>query len=122
MNDKLLTKKQVCEYLGNKISLYQLNAEIKAGRLGFLQVGGRKYFTPEALEQWRNNTMFHSDCSKEAKSITPTSRLYPRMESAYSLEKLLEERRKEKQRNIVLNAFNKSKQKRIKMQPANCLA
>ena len=120
MNNKVLTKKQACEYLN--ISEYQMNAEIKAGRMSFLRLGKRVCFTPEGLEQWRNNRTYHTDYTNEAKSITPTSRSYPRTESEYSLEKLLEERRKEKQQNIVLNALRKSKPKRIRMQAANCLA
>lgn len=121
MNDKLLTKKQACEYLDN-ISMYQLNAAIKSGTLSFLMVGKRIYLTPEAIEQWRNNTTYHSDYTDAAKSITPTSRSYPKMESEYSFAKLRAEVAKEKQQNIVLNVLRRSKPKHIKMQPANCLS
>ena len=115
---KLLTKKDALEYLENKVSMYQLNAEIKAGRLAFLIVGNRKYLTPEAIEQWRSNTTNHIDFTSEEAYTTPTSRLYQK-DTELSFENLLEQWNLKPRINTASTASKKLNRKLTPPQPAN---
>lgn len=96
-------------------------AEVTKGNIGYKIVGKVRRYPLKALEQWLNNTTFHSDYTSEAKFITRTFHSYPKPETAYSLEKLLAERQNEKQRSIALNDYRKSKSVNVNRQTANAL-
>ena len=114
---KLLTKKDALEYLENKVSMYQLNAEIKAGRLAFLIVGNRKYLTPEAIEQWRSNTTNLTASSNAVKSGT---RIYHTSElkaQEYNLDALVKQRNERKLKDLLFKKLHNCK-RNIQFQPA----
>lgn len=114
---KLLTKKDALEYLENKVSMYQLNAEIKAGRLAFLIVGNRKYLTPEAIEQWRSNTTNLTAFSSVAK---PTTHIYHSSEvkaQEYNLDALVKQRNERRLKNTLLKKLRNCN-RNIQFQPA----
>lgn len=115
MNDKLLTKKQACEYLN--ISIYQLNAALKSGKLGFLMLGKRTYLTPEAIEQWRSNTINLTASSNAVKSGT---RIYHTSElkaQEYNLDALVKQRNERKLKDSLFKKLHNCK-RNIQFQPA----
>lgn len=115
MNNKLLTKKQACEYLN--ISIYQLNAALKSGKLGFLMLGKRTYLTPEAIEQWRSNTTNLTAFSSVAK---PTTHIYHSSEvkaQEYNLDVLVKQRNERKLKNTLLKKLRNCN-RNIQFQPA----
>ena len=117
MENKLLTKKDALEYLEHKISLYQLNAEIKAGHLAILTVGKRIYLTPEAIEQWRSNTTNLTAYTNAAKS---TTRIYHTSElkaQEYNLGALVKQRNEQRLKDSLLRKLQKCK-RNIQFQPA----
>lgn len=116
---QLLTGKQAAQWLN--LSYKTFMKEVRKGAIGYKIIGSVKRYPMRALEEWLNNTMFHLDYSSVEKSTTPTSHTYPKQDNGYSLERLLEERRNEKQANIALKGLRKLKNVSTAKQPANAL-
>lgn len=117
---KTLTKKQAYQYLD--IGREQFNAELKKGNISFLPCGKRIKFTIEALEKWRSNTINHIDYTSEEIYTTPTSRSSHKPEKEYSLERLHQERQRQKLSNIVSKGLQTCKRKAITNKLGSCQA
>lgn len=118
---QLLTGKQAAEWLN--LSYNTFMAEVKKGAIGYKIIGSVRRYPLRALEEWLNNTIFHLEYTnvQDDRATTHISRTLPKQESEYSLEKLLEQRRNEKQRNIALRDWHKSKKNNANKQQAKNL-
>ena len=117
---KILNKKEAMEYLGVGRAIF--DSEVNKGKISFIIAGKLKKFLVWVLDKWLNDTTNHTDCSKEAIHTMPTSRLYLKQEKEYSLEKLVEQMKKQRLTNTALNAYNKSKTKQDNKPQVSCLA
>ena len=114
---KWMTKKEVMEATG--ISRYELDAAINSGKLRYQLFKKRMKFTERDVELWQSSTISHTDYTSEAKSITHTSRSYPKQENASSFESLLEEWMNPMQSSIVSKGLRKSTKRAVGLQTAN---
>lgn len=79
---RVLNSKEAREYLG--LPRYSFDKAVNTGQIEFKLIGTKKFFPIWCLERWQKDTTNHIDYIKEAKSITPTSRLYRQAASAYT--------------------------------------
>lgn len=77
--------------------------EVTKGNIGYKIVGKVRRYPLKALEQWLNNTTFHSDFSSAAKPTTPISHSLPPMEPELTLANLRDKYFPKKPRNGALN-------------------
>ena len=114
---KWMTKKEVMEATG--ISRYELDAAIKSGKLRYQMFKKRMKFTERDVELWQSNTISHTDYTNVEKSTTHTSRSYPKQESEYNFENLLDEWLSPMQSNIAYRESQKSRRRNIRKPLAN---
>jgi excisionase family DNA binding protein len=101
---QLLTGQQAAKWLN--LDYRTFKEEVKKGNIGFKPVGksGRtKRYPLKALQEWLNNTTYHSDYTSEAKFTTLTSRSLPPMEPELTLAQLRDKYFPKKQRNGASN-------------------
>jgi excisionase family DNA binding protein len=118
---QLLTGKQAAQWLN--LSYETFIKEVRKGAIGYKIVGSVRRYPLKALEEWLNNTMFHFEYTSvpEDRATTHTSRTFPKQETEYSLESLLEERQRAKQMHIALKDWHKSNKNNANKQTAKSL-
>ena len=98
---QLLTGKQAAEFLNLGYKTFM--KEVRKGAIGYKIVGSVRRYPMKALQEWLNNTTYHSDYTSEAKFTTLTSHSLPPMEQELTLAQLRDKYFPKKQRNGVLN-------------------
>lgn len=78
-------------------------AEVTKGNIGYKIVGKVRRYPLKALEQWLNNTTFHSDYTSEAKFTTRTFHSSQQTEPELTLAQLRDKYFPKKRRNGALN-------------------
>ena len=115
-----LSEKEAREVL--RLTRYKFRKVINSGEIAFKEIGGTLYFQIEDLHSWQRNTVRRTDYSKETVSTTHTSLSLLKQDKEFSLERRLEEYRKQKQQNIASNALKKYR-RRVEPSPTvSCLA
>ena len=98
---QLFTGKQAAEFL--HLAYKTFMKEVRKGAIGYKIVGSVRRYPLKALEEWLNNTTYHSDYTSAAKFTTLTSRSLPPMEQELTLASLRDKYFPKKHRNGVLN-------------------
>lgn len=83
---RVLNSKEAREYLG--LPRYSFDKAVNNGEIEFKLIGSKKFFPTWCLDKWQRNTITHTDFTKEAKSITLTSRSYQQAATAYTFAEL----------------------------------
>jgi hypothetical protein len=98
---QLLTGQQAAKWLNMNYRTFM--KEVLKGNIGYKIVGSVRRYPLKALEQWLNNTTYHSDYTSEAKFTTLTSRSLPPMEPELTFAQLRDKYFPKKRRNGALN-------------------
>jgi len=117
---RVLNAKEAQAYLG--IPRYSFEKAVQNGDIEYKLIGRKKFYPVWCLDKWQNDTTNHIDCSKEATSTMPISRILTKTEPEYSLERLLEQRMKQKQSNIASRELLNCKRKLVNKPMVNCPA
>ena len=96
---RVLNAKEAREYLG--LSRYNFEKAVREGSIKFKLIGTKKFFPTWVLEEWQNDTMNHTDYTKEAIRTTHISRIHRQAVNAYSFVELQEKYFPKKQRNFA---------------------
>ena len=119
MIKRVLNAKEAMQYLG--LGRRQFMAAVKQGDISFKTIGSKRFYPVWVLEKWLNSTDNHIDCSKEATSTTPISRVSS-TDNGCKLEKLAEQMMKSWQINTASKDYRKYNNKSKTAHQVDCLA